>query len=231
MKRLLKLPETPIAMILIVDDVNMPTPSTIFADDRSTTKLYHIDELQEMLDNGEITKLRRILDDNNLLTMFHLTEDSAEFNYTFTQKQRDRLSKIFESYHDETINRKLEVPQLLDFVQRCDNCSIPIQRKNPDEAYKNFAKYNHLRLAPEDYIAIIRKFEYGDYQGCIRSFYPDFWGNKIFQFRRNDEYFNSVNESIGQHNLWMEINIRKSYDNDNIALISMHDAETSEHME
>lgn len=215
-----------ISIILIVDDINIPTPLTIYADDKMKVRQYSEDELQDMLDNGEIPKLRRIKDFDNLVRMFHMVEETENFTYEFTAKQTEILTKCFKTYQDDTIDRKLEVPDLLNFVQHCDDCTIPFQRKNSSEAYKNFAKYNNLRLAPEDHLAIIRKFECSDYVGCVRSHYTDFWGNKIFRFLRNDEFFNSVNESIGRHNLWMEINVRQSYAGDTLALISLHDAET-----
>lgn len=161
-----------ISMILIVDDVNIPTPMMVYADSTMATRQYDEDEIMDMLDCGEISKLKCISDFDNLVRMFHMKEDNPDFTYKFTQKQRDIITEGFKTYSDEGIIREIEVPKLLGLVQECDTCSIP--RRGSENAYKNFAEYIKLRLAPEDYLSIIRQFEYSDYKGCVRSFYPNF---------------------------------------------------------
>lgn len=218
----MKLPK--IDIILIVDDVDIPTPKGIFADTNVWNSREWDDyDLLDMYNSGEISELRAISDFVTLNHMIQVKENYPEFEYEFTRKQKQILSEGYENY-TEDIDEASEVPQLLEYISQCTSCTIPHVRRDPSLMHKNFAQYNQLRLAPEDYYSIVTQFEVTDFYGCIRSKYGDFLGDKIFQFLRNDEYFDSDGKSIGIHNLWMEINLRETYAGDIVALISLHDA-------
>lgn len=230
MKRIFNTTENDIpslSIILIVPDVNIPTPRTIYASDTLNHSSWSDDDIIEMLENGEVGRLRKVTDFNTLVRIMDILEENPDLEYKFTVIQQDKLTDGFETYHCDIFDDNAQ--ELLDYIQVCDDCTIPHPRKESED-YKNFAKHNKLRLAPEDYLEIVRKFEAKDYQGYVRSKYPDYWGNKIYQFNRTDEFYNSVGESIGVHNLWMEVNFRETVDNEMIALVSLHDAENKAHL-
>lgn len=79
-----------------------------------------------------------------------------------------------------------------------------------------------------DYLAMVKQLEPNDFEGCVKSFYPDYLGDRIYQFIRTDTWYGKDHQQIGdqEYTLWIEINVRQTKDDQIIALISLHDAES-----
>lgn len=218
-----------IDLILFVNDVDQNLNIPVYASDsfddyfRDWNDYDFIDAYQ----SGDISTLRRIQDFDVLDKMMDLKNENSDFSYEFTQKQKDILSKGYKNaeWDNETQREKLKVPYLLDLIKKCNNCTIPFPRTEKD-LEKNFAQIHNLRLAPEDYLAIVKQFTSNDFYGFVKSHYADYLGNKIYRFIREDDFKNSVAEDIGHYTLWMEINVKQTYDKHIVALISLHDAES-----
>jgi len=213
----------PIAIIAIVDDVNISTPMVFAPIVAAVGDDFDKDDLLDCYFSDDIATLRQIRKFAVLNLMVELKEDNPEFDYKFTKEQKDILEQEYKDYHELT-DEELKISELLDFVKTCNKCTIPVVRRSPDE-YKNFADYHDLDLSPKDFLAIIRKFDRHDFQGFIRSNYRTYLGDKIYQFCREDDYVDAKGNSLGHYNIWAEINLRLSYEGDIIALISLHDAE------
>ena len=214
---------SPISIVAIVDDVNIPTPTVFVPIAATVGDDFDKDDLLDCYFAGDTSTLRQIKKFSVLNQMVELAEDNPDFNYKFTKEQKDILELGYKDYQELT-DDELKITTLLNFIKTCDRCTIPLVRKSPDD-YKNFAEYHNLDLSPKDYLAIIRKLDRSNFQGFIRSKYRTYLGDKIYQFCREDDYVNAKGVPLGHYNLWIEINLRLSYEGDVIALISLHDAE------
>ena len=213
----------PIALIAIVDDVNISTPLVYVPVAASIGDDFDKDDILDYFLAGKIAILRQIRKFSVLNQMVELAEENSEFDYKFTKEQKDVLEKEYASYLELT-DDELKINKLLQYIKTCNKCSTPLVRKSP-YTYKNFAEYHDLDLSPKDYLAILKKLERSNFQGFTRSKYRTFLGDKIYQFCREDDYVDAKGLPIGHYNIWVEINLRLTYEGDVIALISLHDAE------
>lgn len=218
---------SPIFIIAIVDDVNIATP-TVFAPVLNTVDDdWDVEDILDLYEVKGDTAFRQISDPHILNLIMQVIEDTPGFEYKFTRQQRDILQNYYKD-HVEFNSPDLSVANLIEFIHSCKRCTIPYYHQEPELLYKNFAEYNNLDLSPKDYLAILQKFQVNNFKQCIRSKYSKYLGDKIYQFYREDDYTDSKGNSIGHHNLWVEINLRITSEDKIVALISMHDAETKE---
>lgn len=214
---------SPISIVAIVDDINVPTP-VVFAPVVATVgDDFDKEDLLDCYFSEDIPTLRQIRKFTVLNQMVELKEDNPDFKYKFTKEQKDILEQEYAHYQELT-DDELTISKLLTFIRTCNRCTIPVTRKSPDD-YKNFADYHDLDLSPKDYLALVRKLDRSNFKGFIRSKYRTYLGDKIYQFCREDDYVDAKGNLLGHFNLWIEINLRLSYEGDVIALISLHDAE------
>ena len=217
--------------IVFVNDVNIATPSGIFASSDITTDFRDWNEYDfiDAMNSGELNKLHQIEDFVVLDYMKELDEDKeCEFSYTFTAKQKQILSEGYKHKNYTESTQTEDVKDLIRLIDKYNDSYVPIKRTKSDSLYKNFAEVHNLTLTNLDYLAMVKQLEPGDFEGCIKSFYPDYLGDKIYQFIRKDIWYGKDHQQIGdqEYTLWIEINVRQTKDDQIIALISLHDAES-----
>ena len=217
--------------IVFVDDVNISTPLGIFASSDISTDFRDWDEYDfiDVMNSGELTKLRQIEDFVVLNYMKELDEDkTCEFSYTFTAKQKQILSDGYRHKNYTENTQTKDVEDLLKLIDNYKDSYVPIKRTKSDSLHKNFAEVHNLTLTNLDYLAMVKQLEPKDFESCVKSFYPDYLGDRIYQFIRKDIWYGKDHQQIGdqEYTLWIEINVRQTKDDQIIALISLHDAES-----
>ena len=159
--------------IVFVDDVNISTPSGIFASSDIDTDFRDWNEYDfiDAINSGELNKLHQIKDFVVLDYMKELDEDKdCEFSYTFTAKQKQILSDGYRHKNYTESTQTEDVKDLLKLIDGYKDSYVLIKRTKPDSLYKNFAEVHNLTLTNLDYLAMVKQLEPKDFEGCVKSF-------------------------------------------------------------
>ena len=222
MKFLSECPNDLVSFVLIVDDVNISDYTYLLIEDENS-RLWSDYDLLNMYKSGDVSKLQGVTDFVTLDHMDEFRKISDEFGYELTPEQKHILSEGYANYLD-VVEADADIQRLLELIKASENYTIPWFKRDPVNEHKSLRRYTNFYN--EDYLSIIRQFDSGDYCGFIRSNYPDFIGDKIFQFSRNVDYCSLRGIHINT-NVLMEINLKKTCWGDVVALISLNDSDSS----
>lgn len=192
-------------------------------DDLARFEMY----LPEEFMDEDISTLRRIESPYALANLLIATKDYG-FDYKFTGKQKDILSKYLDKRENSIVRVSDEdVNRVLNLIKRCDTVTGPDFRYNEKE--KNFAKVHGLRMVEDDYLNIIKMLTAKNFMSAIMSSDVTRLGTILFEFTCKPKYKLKYSDQVINGDIDIYIKILPDYHGITVTLISFHDKLDDEH--